>query len=287
MWSQLLPVNERLEPRGEEFPFSLFAAEDTGAGGEPALVPVEESSGVPDFYLLRVENPDPDARSATTASSSATRWATSWISSRRTVRTWRSIRTRSATAPRRSRWATSTGMASPSSSPWSAIRSGPDAVTRAHAGRDPQRGGLLTKLLLPAPLLARRGFRCPRRGQHTRRLERRRVWRPGGGHLARGRPGRGAQPLADEGVYLVFGRESWPAEIDLLEDADVVINTFGAGLPLSVASAGNVDGDRFDDLLVSIGGDQPHVELFRGREIWVEPIDLLGSWSRCRPRRVG
>ena len=84
--------------------------------------------------------------------------------------------------------------------------------------------------------------------------------------------------LADEGVYLVFGRAFWPDEFDLLEDADVLINTFGAGLPLSVASGGDMDGDHIDDLLVSVGGTQPHVELFRGRETWIdvgEPVSNL------------
>ena len=56
-----------------------------------------------------------------------------------------------------------------------------------------------------------------------------------------------------------------------------VLGKLGAGLPLSVASAGDLDGDGFDDLLVSAGGNAPRVDLFRGRESWVEPDEVLGS----------
>ena len=56
---ELLPVNERLMPLGQLLPFSLFAAELTSVGGEPTFLPVEEASGVPEYYLLRIENPEP------------------------------------------------------------------------------------------------------------------------------------------------------------------------------------------------------------------------------------
>ena len=58
---ELLPVNERLEPSGDLLPFSLFAASDVDPDAGISLVPVEEFSGVPDFYLLRVTNDEPDA----------------------------------------------------------------------------------------------------------------------------------------------------------------------------------------------------------------------------------
>ena len=41
-----------------------------------------------------------------------------------------------------------------------------------------------------------------------------------------------------------------------------------AKVALSVASGGDLDGDAIDDLLVSIGGTQPSVQVFRGREDW-------------------
>ena len=39
----------------------------------------------------------------------------------------------------------------------------------------------------------------------------------------------------------------------------------------SLESAGNIDGDAFDDLLVSIGGESPEVRVFRGRSDWTQP----------------
>ncbi len=279
---QLLPVNERLEPRGGEFPFSLFAAEDAGTGTEPALVPVEEFSGVPEAYLLRVENPDPtqeryygfqfsDALGHIVDIEPQDGPDLAFDSD--------ALGDRAAAIPLGD--LDGDGLAE-----FIALvrdSNGPDAVLERSRAEIRGAGEVLTKLLLPAPILTPSVS-----GAHAV------VSTPGDWNgdglsdiaVAISRvadPAVGAQPLADEGVYLIFGRESWATEVDLLEDADVVINNFGAGIPLSVASAGNVNDDRFDDLLVSVGGEQPRVELFRGDELWVEPIDVLGSWLSDDP----
>ena len=59
---QLKVVNERFEPDDGVFlPFKLFAAIDTDAGDGLSLIPQEEFAGVPDYYLIQVENPGADS----------------------------------------------------------------------------------------------------------------------------------------------------------------------------------------------------------------------------------
>ncbi|KKK79262.1 hypothetical protein LCGC14_2835270, partial [marine sediment metagenome] len=69
-----------------------------------------------------------------------------------------------------------------------------------------------------------------------------------------------------QGVYLIFGQAGpWSGEVDVVEDADVVIR--GTSGDLSVASAGDVTGDGIDDLLISDRATGT-VYLFYGRSAW-------------------
>ena len=58
------------------------------------------------------------------------------------------------------------------------------------------------------------------------------------------------------GVYVLFGRASWPSVVDLVTQADLVIkDNFGMGGTVRVENAGNVNGDRrtprdVDDLII-------------------------------------
>ena len=85
-------------------------------------------------------------------------------------------------------------------------------------------------------------------------------------------------------VYILFGRSSWPSEIDLRGDADVIIygresgDSFGGRLEV-----GDLDRDGTSDLVVTgHWGDGPdngrrdcgEVFVFRGRPVWPSQIDL-------------
>ncbi len=82
----------------------------------------------------------------------------------------------------------------------------------------------------------------------------------------------GAAGFQYQGVYLIFGQAGpWTGEVDVVEDADVVIR--GTSGDLSVASAGDVTGDGIDDLLIAdraVGT----VYLFHGRSVW---SSLIGT----------
>ncbi|MCA9158503.1 MAG: choice-of-anchor J domain-containing protein, partial [Planctomycetales bacterium] len=70
-------------------------------------------------------------------------------------------------------------------------------------------------------------------------------------------------PFINQGVYVVFGESGdWSGEVDVVNDADVVIKGVAGGM--SVASAGDFTADGIDDLLI---GDQATgiVYLFNGR----------------------
>jgi Ca2+-binding RTX toxin-like protein/Leucine-rich repeat (LRR) protein len=87
-------------------------------------------------------------------------------------------------------------------------------------------------------------------------------------------------PFASEGVYIIFGKAAgFSGVIDVVRDADVVIkgfnqnpSSFNLGDSLSIASAGDVNGDGIDDLI--IGDDtagansQGAAYLFLGRQNW-------------------
>ena len=83
----------------------------------------------------------------------------------------------------------------------------------------------------------------------------------------------------EAGVYILFGSADLGAAgtLDLIADADVVLRDFIGGLPLLAQVVGDIDGDGFDDLAVSVGGLVPTIEVFRGREIWVTPDTPLAS----------
>lgn len=67
-----------------------------------------------------------------------------------------------------------------------------------------------------------------------------------------------------EGVYVLFGREVWEGAIDIVTEADLILTDFPASAPLYATSAGDIDGQGADELMVSIGGSQPQVYLFTG-----------------------
>ena len=69
----------------------------------------------------------------------------------------------------------------------------------------------------------------------------------------------------NDGVYLLFGRDNWNGQIDILEDADVVIT--GLSGTASVANAGDINNDNIDDLLIGNPGDGT-ATVFFGRENW-------------------
>ena len=83
--------------------------------------------------------------------------------------------------------------------------------------------------------------------------------------------------FTEQGVYVLFGRETWPDSLDLIEDADVVLGGFETDLPISVASGGNLNGDAFDDLIVSVGGNNPTVQIFNGRTDWSNSAELYSA----------
>ena len=80
------------------------------------------------------------------------------------------------------------------------------------------------------------------------------------------------------GVYILFGRTTWPAVVDLVNDADVIIkDSFDYGGTLHADNGGDIDGDGVDDLILSY-----------------DPIDFNGmgsaslyfgnsSWSTASP----
>ncbi|MDQ7008419.1 MAG: thrombospondin type 3 repeat-containing protein [Acidobacteriota bacterium] len=89
-------------------------------------------------------------------------------------------------------------------------------------------------------------------------------------------------------VYVLFGRTTWPAEMNMKwGDADVTITSkpgdgFGANL-----TAGDLDQDGIDDLVISARlGDGPtdqrencgDIHVFRGRSVWPSLIDLAVEW---------
>ncbi|MEA1970765.1 MAG: immune inhibitor A, partial [Thermodesulfobacteriota bacterium] len=73
----------------------------------------------------------------------------------------------------------------------------------------------------------------------------------------------------EQAVYLIFGLdsdvESWPEEFDVYGQADVRIVGTVAGGALRGSSAGNVNGDGYDDLLVTQGNN---AYLFYGKASW-------------------
>ena len=83
----------------------------------------------------------------------------------------------------------------------------------------------------------------------------------------------GNRQFTAAGVYVLFGRTNWPALVDVVDDADVVIaDDFGQGGMLRVDNAGDVDGDGIDDLIVGHAPLDPAVagtaHLFFGRTNW-------------------
>ena len=69
----------------------------------------------------------------------------------------------------------------------------------------------------------------------------------------------GRDPYSLAGVYVLFGRSTWPSEVDLLADADAVITGFEQ--PYSIAAVGDMNADGFDELAVGQDG-RPRTESF-------------------------
>ncbi|MEX0641054.1 MAG: hypothetical protein WD468_00055, partial [Pirellulales bacterium] len=81
-----------------------------------------------------------------------------------------------------------------------------------------------------------------------------------------------------EGVYVLFGRDTWLGTVDVITEADVVIRGFTGDL--SVTGAGDVNGDGIDDLLV---GDDQTVDavgeafLYYGRTDWLTAAPVYST----------
>ena len=72
--------------------------------------------------------------------------------------------------------------------------------------------------------------------------------------------------FAESGIYILFGRTgAWPQFVDIIGTYNVVIT--GLGKSASVANAGDVNGDRIDDLLIGDPVAQT-AGLFLGRANW-------------------
>jgi Ca2+-binding RTX toxin-like protein len=85
----------------------------------------------------------------------------------------------------------------------------------------------------------------------------------------------GAGSFVEEAVYIMFGRATpWTGELDLVRDADVVIS--GMTGAASVASAGDVNGDGIDDLVVGEQGGS-FASIFYGRADWITQLAPLLS----------
>src|SRR5207248_9356914 len=62
-------------------------------------------------------------------------------------------------------------------------------------------------------------------------------------------------PYDNAGVYIIFGRANFSGVVDVMRDANVVLNGFSG--PLDVANAGDINSDGIDDLLVGAAGPNP------------------------------
>ncbi|RLB94870.1 MAG: hypothetical protein DRH50_05770, partial [Deltaproteobacteria bacterium] len=68
----------------------------------------------------------------------------------------------------------------------------------------------------------------------------------------------------EQAVYILFGQTDWSEEVDVFGQADVAIVSPETGT-LSVANAGDLDNDGYDDLLI---GQNDSVYLFYGEPTW-------------------
>jgi hypothetical protein len=105
---------------------------------------------------------------------------------------------------------------------------------------------------------------------------------------ARNAPGSGGAPANTGRAYVVFGRASWPATIDLASQASVVV--YGAEANDRISSSlvvADLDRDGTSELLVgaSAASGPPSdgraaagdINVFRGRAVWPPTIDLKFS----------
>ncbi|MBT8446053.1 MAG: LamG domain-containing protein, partial [Gammaproteobacteria bacterium] len=298
----LQPVNEVLTPiPGQTLPFKLFAAEDTDPGAGLSLVPQEQFAGVPDYYLLQVQNDDPLApkqyrfefqpelgRINDISGADADIELISGDVGAQAV----AIPLGDIDGDGFAEFVSVTNDAL--GSPLDLIETNLSGVHPASVV-DPTRieitfsdSGQTVDLLLPAPVLQEGVW-----GSRS-------IFAEPGDYNGDGlidivvavslQNADSAALLGDysaEGVYILFGREEWPSSIDLVKDADVVLKGFGERLPLSAANGGSLNGDQFDDLLVSVGGADPTVQVFNGRQTWpVERVEVLAadfSYANAEP----
>ena len=290
----LLPVNEVLTPvdgATGELPFRLFAAVDTDAGPAVALAPAEEFAGVPDFYLLKVENPDTDDPRQYRIEFGPELGRINDISGANADLQLTSADVGAQAIAIALGDIDGDGFDEFISAAVDELGS-PLDLFNAPLGTHPasvigdttvtinfSRTGDTVELKLPAPVV------------QNSRFGSRAVIAEAGDYNGDGltdiavavsiqdRGALGDGTFSDEGVYILFGRENWQSTpvVDLVADADVVIKGFEPGAPLRVASGGAIDGDKFDALLVSVGGHDPAVHVFKGREQWTSTVELLAA----------
>ncbi len=287
---QLVDVNGQLQTNDLLPPiaFQLFAAEDTDTGPGLEIAPVQEFAGVPEFYLLQVLNEDPGTDRHYRLEFGSTLGQTIDVAAGDADLDLSSatIGDRSVAIPLGDLDGDGLNefIASVRDSLGTVfdLFNAPDGVHPASIIAPSQAeirfsgSGETVALSLPAPVL------------EASRFGSRAVFSSPGDLNGDGRDDivvsvsletdTGADGIyLDEGVYVLFGREIWPDSIDLIASADAVLRGFGDGLPLNAAVAGDIDGDAFDDLLVSVGGEQPRVEVFRGRAEWTDFTAVLES----------
>lgn len=88
-------------------------------------------------------------------------------------------------------------------------------------------------------------------------------------------------------LYVFFGRDEWPHEIDLRDGADLVVYSTPGDSFTSHVTAGDLDSDAIDDLVISARlGDGPFdsrtscgdIHVFHGRSHWPAWIDVSETW---------
>jgi Ca2+-binding RTX toxin-like protein len=264
-------VNEKLEPSGDLLSFKLFAAQDSGQG----LQPEESFAGVPDYYLLKVINDDPTQDGYYRLNFTSALGDVIDIPADMADLVFQSSSSEDQSVAIPLGDINGDGYADFISSVRDSLGTPIDLI-RAPSGVHPASviastvatirlgsGGETLSLKLPAPVTEASRFGSLAILSSPGDLN-------GDGladiavavSLQPGSPeDLSSRQFLHEGVYILFGRGDWPATVDLVADADVLLGDFNPGVPLFIDSAGNMNGDPFDDLLVSTGGEDPLVQV--------------------------